>query len=228
MRTTPGGSGSRCSGRSRSASSMNYTHIGSAVRPPSSFAERTLLVEADPGRGDDVRVEADEPGIAAVVGRAGLAGEIAAARATWRPAPCRAGSRRSSSSVMTNALAGEIACGAAGSSRRSPSQHDRRLGRTRIHSLPSTSATRSTKYGVTRKPPFANTAKPRAISSGVDLAGAERQRQVRRQRVAGRSRTRRCGAAPDRCRSRAAGGSTPGCASAPAPRAAGSARRTAC
>src|SRR6185503_18699021 len=45
-------------------------------------AERPLLVEADPGRRDEVGVEAGEPGVTALLRRAGFAREIAASERT--------------------------------------------------------------------------------------------------------------------------------------------------
>ena len=44
------------------------------VRP-----ERSLLVEPDPGGRNEIRVEAGEPGVPAVVRRSGLAGDVLAA-----------------------------------------------------------------------------------------------------------------------------------------------------
>ena len=70
---------------------MKYIHIGSAVRPPSSpapsersWSKPTHTVATRFG------VEAAEPRVAAIVGRAGLAGEVAALehqRARGRAAP---------------------------------------------------------------------------------------------------------------------------------------------
>ena len=55
------------------------------------WAERALLVEADPGRRDQLGIEAAEPRVAAIVGRAGLAGEIAALQLQRARGRCRAG-----------------------------------------------------------------------------------------------------------------------------------------
>ena len=81
-------------------------------------------------------------------------------------------------------------------------------------------------YGVTRKPPLANTAKPRAISSGVTWPVPSASVRFGRQRLGTEAERADVAQRGPDAAWRAAGGSRPGCASAPAPRAAASARRT--
>ena len=77
--TSPAGIGRARSGWSRNASRMKFDP--DRYRGPAAFlalAERPLLIEPDPDGGDDVAIEAVEPGVARLVGGAGLAGDVAA------------------------------------------------------------------------------------------------------------------------------------------------------
>src|SRR3546814_2753247 len=60
-------------------------------------AERAEIVAADPDRGDHPAAEAREPGVAVVVGRAGLAGHVLAAEHPGGGAGDRKGTRLNSS-----------------------------------------------------------------------------------------------------------------------------------
>ena len=62
-------------GRPATASFMNSVQIGSAACEPVS-ADRRVVVEAHPDDGQQLRREADEPGVAQIVGGAALAGGI--------------------------------------------------------------------------------------------------------------------------------------------------------
>ena len=81
-------------------------------------ADRRRVIAADPHARDEIGGEADEPDVAVVRRRAGLAGGGAADRRA-RTSRCRAGRRPSSASIVTYATSGEITCGPGGASRRS-------------------------------------------------------------------------------------------------------------
>ena len=104
-------------------------------------AERLRLVEADPRHADHRRVEAAEPRVDVLVGRAGLAGEVLAPERPARawPVPKLITSR--SSVVITNALRGSIA-------RSAPSPAT--TGLASDSTLPLASVTRAIRYGATR------------------------------------------------------------------------------
>ena len=163
-------------------------------------AERSLLVEPDPRGGDEVRIEADEPRVAAVAGGAGLAGDVGPSehlRALRRAAldhvrhdvghhvgvRCRDGPRgalfgrhrrlrvlrRPSAPRWLPWLSAverrPVSSGSAGAASMQSGQASGGSAANTV--LPDWSVIASMKYGVTRQPPFANTAKPRAMSSGV-------------------------------------------------------------
>ena len=103
-----------------SAFSMNSFQISAGKVPPStvwpwySVSIGTQLVRvADPDRGHEVGREADEPGVAVVLGRPGLAGDLVARRAA-PPCRCRTGRRPAASdprSPRCRSRATSSACG---------------------------------------------------------------------------------------------------------------------
>ena len=148
---------------------MNSIQIGSAASAPCLVgAERLLLVVADPDADGDVRIEADEPRVGVVVDRAGLAGERPLERHARRraPVPRRLTTPRSRF-VITNAVSARIT--SIGSERFSSSR------------LPSRSFTFRT---VERLHPHALIRERRVGARHLEqrrVAGAERDRQVRRE-----------------------------------------------
>ena len=144
---------------------MTSIQIGSAALGAAlAVAERLLLVVADPHADRDVGIEADEPRVGEVVGRAGLAAERPVERRRRAP-PCRAATTPRSRLVITNAV-----------SARSASVG---VGRFSSSTLPWRSMTRS---DLERRHPHALV---REDGEGADdfeqrrLARAERRRQVR-------------------------------------------------
>ena len=82
----PSGASNGTLGRPASAVFMNSVQIGSAAWVPLR-RQRLVVVVADPDDGEQLGREADEPGVAQVVGRAGLAGGVEREAAARAPAP---------------------------------------------------------------------------------------------------------------------------------------------
>ena len=122
-------------------------------------AERARLVVADIEADGEIGREADEPGVVAIVGGAGLAGErLADGR---RPRRCRAARRPPSSRPSGRRLAGSTTCsrvsgicGGAWSVHSTPRSRRRAARHVRKMVRPSLSWTRSIKVGVTFLPPL--------------------------------------------------------------------------
>ena len=133
----PGGSNFGGSFRSPIYAFMMSIQIGSATSAPVAPGPSVLLlVVADPDADRDVGIEADEPRVGVVVGRAGLAADRPVERRRLRRGAALDDAR--SRFVMTKAVSARIA--SFGS------------GRFSSRTLPSRSVTLSTEYGRIRTP----------------------------------------------------------------------------